>query len=146
VGVVKRWVLRGLWRRLVGVGIIGPGLLGAPALRFAPLQTPAKVATWHTKIRHLGYVLLSSSVLQSDQSSSRVPSESSPLPERPGFSIACAGGPEPCGPARCRLLRLRELLLYRIRRSFGKREDRGHGKKVGAYAVHSVPCLFFFGP
>jgi hypothetical protein len=32
VGVVKRWVLRGLWRRLVGVGIIGPGLLGAPAL------------------------------------------------------------------------------------------------------------------
>jgi hypothetical protein len=30
VGVVKRWVLRGLWRRLVGVGIIGPGLLGAP--------------------------------------------------------------------------------------------------------------------
>jgi hypothetical protein len=32
VGVVKRRVLRGLWRRLVGVGIIGPGLLGAPAL------------------------------------------------------------------------------------------------------------------
>src|SRR5215207_3144412 len=31
VGVVKRRVLRGLWRRLVGVGIIGPGLLGAPA-------------------------------------------------------------------------------------------------------------------
>jgi hypothetical protein len=31
VGVVKRLVLRGLWRRLVGVGIIGPGLLGAPA-------------------------------------------------------------------------------------------------------------------
>jgi hypothetical protein len=27
VGVVKRWVLRGLWRRLVGVGFIGPGLL-----------------------------------------------------------------------------------------------------------------------
>jgi hypothetical protein len=25
VGVVKRRVLRGLWRRLVGVGIIGPG-------------------------------------------------------------------------------------------------------------------------
>jgi hypothetical protein len=37
VGVVKRWVLRGLWRRLVGVGSIGPGLLGAPALRFAPV-------------------------------------------------------------------------------------------------------------
>jgi hypothetical protein len=31
VGVVKRRVLRGLWRRLVGVGIIGQGLLGAPA-------------------------------------------------------------------------------------------------------------------
>src|SRR5215208_3464424 len=31
VGVGKRRVLRGLWRRLVGVGIIGPGLLGAPA-------------------------------------------------------------------------------------------------------------------
>ena len=31
MGVVKRRVLRGLWRRLVGVGIIGPGLLGAPA-------------------------------------------------------------------------------------------------------------------
>jgi hypothetical protein len=32
VGVVKRRVLRGLWRRLEGVGIIGPGLYGAPAL------------------------------------------------------------------------------------------------------------------
>src|SRR5688500_17589906 len=29
VGVVKRRVLRGLWRRLVGVGIIGPGLSGS---------------------------------------------------------------------------------------------------------------------
>ena len=37
MGVVKRRVLRGLWRRLVGVGIIGPGLLGAPALPFARL-------------------------------------------------------------------------------------------------------------
>ena len=26
---VQRWVLRGLWRRLVGVGIIGPGLSGS---------------------------------------------------------------------------------------------------------------------
>jgi hypothetical protein len=25
VGIVKRRVLQGLWRRLVGVGIIGPG-------------------------------------------------------------------------------------------------------------------------
>jgi hypothetical protein len=30
VGVVKRRVLRGLWRRLVGVGIIGPEALRAP--------------------------------------------------------------------------------------------------------------------
>jgi hypothetical protein len=32
VGVVKRRVLRGLWRRLVGVGIIGPGLTGSGLL------------------------------------------------------------------------------------------------------------------
>ena len=70
----------------------------APTLRFAPLQTPAIVATWHTKIRHLAYVLSPSSVLQSDQSSSRVSSESSPLPEQPGFSDACADGPRP---SRC---------------------------------------------
>jgi hypothetical protein len=30
VGVVKRRVLRGLWRRLVGVGIVGPEALRAP--------------------------------------------------------------------------------------------------------------------
>src|SRR5215217_5177925 len=60
----------------------------APTLRSAPLQTPAKVATWHTKIRHLAYMLSPSSILQSEQSSSRVPSESSPLPEQPGFSVA----------------------------------------------------------
>jgi hypothetical protein len=29
VGIVKHRVLRGLWRRLVGVGIIRPGLSGA---------------------------------------------------------------------------------------------------------------------
>jgi hypothetical protein len=29
VGVVKLRVLQGLWRRLVGVGIIGPGLSGS---------------------------------------------------------------------------------------------------------------------
>jgi hypothetical protein len=42
VGVVKRRVLRGLWRRLVGVGIIGPGLLAAPAfiLSLAALSLP----------------------------------------------------------------------------------------------------------
>ena len=31
MGVVQRGVLRGLWRRLVGVGIFGPGSYGAPA-------------------------------------------------------------------------------------------------------------------
>jgi hypothetical protein len=57
---------------------------------FCPLQTPVKVATWHTKIRHLAYMLSPSSILQSDQSSSRVPSETPPLPRaRPGFSLAC---------------------------------------------------------
>jgi hypothetical protein len=42
VGVVQRRVLRGLWRRLVGVGIIGPGLFGAPAfiLSLAALFLP----------------------------------------------------------------------------------------------------------
>jgi hypothetical protein len=39
-----------------------------------------------------------------------------------------------------------ELLLYRTRLRFCKREVRGHGKKVGADPVHSVSCLFFFGP
>jgi hypothetical protein len=42
VGVVKRWVLRGLWRRLVGVGIIGPEPLRAPAfiMPLAALRGP----------------------------------------------------------------------------------------------------------
>jgi hypothetical protein len=41
VGVVQRRVLRGLWRRLVGVGIFGPGLLGAPAfIMFVLLAAP----------------------------------------------------------------------------------------------------------
>jgi hypothetical protein len=34
VGVVQRRVLRGLWRRLVGVGIIGPELTGLGLLPF----------------------------------------------------------------------------------------------------------------
>jgi hypothetical protein len=54
-----------------GVGVSSVYL--APALRFAPSRcpkpsltpTPAKVATWYTKIRLLGYVLRSASVLQS---------------------------------------------------------------------------------
>jgi hypothetical protein len=43
VGVVKRQVLRGLWRRLVGVGIIGPGYPSGSGLYNAPgraLWTP----------------------------------------------------------------------------------------------------------
>jgi len=59
----------------------------APTLRCAPLQTPAKVATWHTKIRHLAYVLSPSSVLRSDQSSSRVPSETFPSQSGPAFLL-----------------------------------------------------------
>jgi hypothetical protein len=42
VGVAKRRVLQGLWRRLVGVGIIGPGLLEAPAFM---LSLPAVFVT-----------------------------------------------------------------------------------------------------
>ena len=45
MGVVKRWVLRGLWRRLVGVGIIGPGLLGAPAFILS-LAALGPLRTW----------------------------------------------------------------------------------------------------
>jgi hypothetical protein len=46
VGVVKRRVLRGLWRRLVGVGIIGPGSYGASAsiMPSAALCTPCGAA------------------------------------------------------------------------------------------------------
>jgi hypothetical protein len=65
VGVVKRRVLRGLWRRLVGVGIIGPGLLGAPTLRFTPsrccrvflMYTPNTLTLY---IRHTDMSILSS--------------------------------------------------------------------------------------
>src|SRR5215213_3444731 len=48
VGVVKRRVLRGLWRRLVGVGIIGSGLYGAPAfiLSLAALYGPPPSAAF----------------------------------------------------------------------------------------------------
>src|SRR5919112_5853265 len=56
VGVVKRRVLRGLWRRLVGVGIIGPGLLGAPAtimlVLLAALFCPALVRQRGIPLRH----------------------------------------------------------------------------------------------
>ena len=45
----------------------------------------------YEEITHLGYVLSLSSELQSDQSSSRVCSETTPLPERPGFSVASGG-------------------------------------------------------
>ena len=58
-----------------------------------PLPNPnsANVATRSTKIRRLAYVLRPVSVLQSDLSSSRVPSEASPLPERgPAFLMPLA--------------------------------------------------------
>ena len=45
MGVVKRRVLRGLWRRLVGVGIIGTGLLGAPAFMLS-LAALGPLRTW----------------------------------------------------------------------------------------------------
>ena len=90
------------------MGIHGPGLTHDAAFvwpiiygvclgckPFAPprypksslIPTPAKVATWHTKIRHLAYWLLPSSVLQSDQSSSRALPEPSPFPGGPAFLL-----------------------------------------------------------
>jgi arginase len=54
------------------------GSLLRPARYVSRLGELAKVATWHTKIRHLAYVLLPSSILQSDQSSSRVFPDPSP--------------------------------------------------------------------
>jgi hypothetical protein len=44
VGVVKRRVLRGLWRRLVGVGIIGPGLSGSGP--YTVLAALGPLRTW----------------------------------------------------------------------------------------------------
>jgi hypothetical protein len=48
VGVVKRRVLRGLWRRLVGVGIIGTGLSGSGLYtvlgRAVSLSSPSRLA------------------------------------------------------------------------------------------------------
>ena len=54
-----------------------------------------EVATWHTKICHVAYMLCPVPALQSDLSSSRAPSVPPPSRERPGFSLACAGGPRP---------------------------------------------------
>jgi len=51
--------------------------------------TPTKVATWHTKIRHLAYMLRSASVLQSEESLSRVPFESPPPKSSLAF-LLCA--------------------------------------------------------
>jgi hypothetical protein len=70
----------------------------------SPLRGGIKVHTLCEDIAHLSYeeitrvryALGPSSALQSDQSSSRAPSVPSfPLPERPGFSLACACGPGP---------------------------------------------------
>jgi hypothetical protein len=50
-------------------------------------KLPPEVATWHTKIRRFAYMLGSSSVLQSDQSSSRAPFESPPPKSDPAFLL-----------------------------------------------------------
>jgi hypothetical protein len=49
---------------VIVVGVSGSGIVTVKPS--APLQTPAKVATWHTMIRRSGYVLRSVLVLQSD--------------------------------------------------------------------------------
>jgi hypothetical protein len=54
-----------------------------------------EVATWHTKICHVAYMICPVPALQSELSSSRAPSVPPPSRERPGFSLACAGGPRP---------------------------------------------------
>ena len=46
MGVVQRRVLRGLWRRLVGVGIIGPGLYGALAFIMLLLSAALFCPPW----------------------------------------------------------------------------------------------------
>jgi hypothetical protein len=63
VGVVKRRVLQGLWRRLVGVGIIGTGLSGSGfynslgrAFRLLPFARPLELA----RIGSLHFILVGS--------------------------------------------------------------------------------------
>jgi hypothetical protein len=46
--------------------------------------------------------MCSAPLVQSDQSSSRVPSGTTPLPEQPGFSLTSGGGPGPYGPGLIR--------------------------------------------
>jgi hypothetical protein len=70
---------------MVGLAIPHSSLARLVSKHTPSVRTPS---TWGRKITHLRYVLGPFSVLQSDQSSSRVPSESFPLPERPGFSLA----------------------------------------------------------
>jgi hypothetical protein len=53
-------------------------------------SSPSEIASRHTKIRHLAYVLGSSSLVQSDQSLSRAPFEPPPSKEQPGFSVVWA--------------------------------------------------------
>ena len=85
---------------------------GAAAARIADSRTStlAKVATWHTKIRYLAYVLGASSVLQSVQSSSRVHSDFSPSKRARHFA-ASANGPGPSGVRPCRCTWRLELRL-----------------------------------
>src|SRR5215203_5034473 len=80
-----------------GMEVMAPGLLR----RTLRVGKGPKVATWHTKIRHLAYMLCPAPILQSDESSSRMPSESLPLPEQPGFSVASASIRGPSEPGLC---------------------------------------------
>ena len=56
-----------------------------------PGSGPEKMATWHTNIRHLGYVLRAAPVLQSDQSLSRAPPV--PPPPREARLFSCLRRP-----------------------------------------------------
>jgi hypothetical protein len=83
--------------------------MGGPSSRRSPIPPPPShdqstaIPQRHhpfalEKDRPFGVCVLPPSTLQSDQSLSRAPSEPSPLPERPGFSLAAADGPGPSGP------------------------------------------------
>jgi hypothetical protein len=54
VGVAKRRVLQGLWRRLVGVGIIGPGLYWAPDV-YRALPRPDPLTPHLTTLAYLSH-------------------------------------------------------------------------------------------
>src|SRR5215213_3997472 len=88
-----------------------------------------EVATWHTKICHVAYMICPVPTLQSDPSSSRAPSVPSPSRERPGFSLACASGP---GPYR--------TSPKRRSKKFGTR--KGRGAKDPDPFLPTLPCRY----